>query len=286
MKIIITLLVLISLGIVVGSNLLPTMTVVILNQPTVALPIGVWLTIAIGSGVLSSILIQSLTFLDRRLLKRQVRQLQSRLQQQDEDVFTYTSSASGSDSSSRDKPIDADSGNVNPVQTATNRFRSYRSNLADRFVRKPSTQRSVIDDDSDDWEAEPVSTRQLDWENSSSPSQQNIQSPPNRATIQTEQIYADRNSQKIATGARQTSREVYDAEFRLIQPPYKEPLATEFDEDRESEDFEYPEVDEDFDLPSSSVKPTSPNRSTPSSNLDDEDWGFDFDDRDPPVRAN
>ena len=74
----------------------------------------------------------------------------------------------------------------------------------------------------------------------------------------------------------------------MIQPPYKEPVETEFEDDRESEDFEYTEIDEDkdFDFSSSSVKPTAPNRATPSKNLDEEDWGFDFDDRDAPVRVN
>jgi hypothetical protein len=41
MKIIIAVIVPILLGIVVGSNLLPTMAIVIFNQPTIALPIGV-----------------------------------------------------------------------------------------------------------------------------------------------------------------------------------------------------------------------------------------------------
>ena len=103
MKIIITLLVLISLGIVVGSNLLPTMTVVILNQPTVVLPIGLWLIIAIGAGLLSSSLIQLLISVDRRLLKRQIQQLQSR-PQQDEDTFTYTSPATESQTPTANRP--------------------------------------------------------------------------------------------------------------------------------------------------------------------------------------
>jgi hypothetical protein len=57
MKIIIALLVPILLGIVVGSNLSPSIAIVILNQPTISLPIGVWLLVAIGLGLLSSLLI-------------------------------------------------------------------------------------------------------------------------------------------------------------------------------------------------------------------------------------
>ena len=258
-----------------GSNLLPMMTVVILNQPTVVLPIGVWLIIAIGAGLLSSSLIQLLISVDRRLLKRQIQQLQSRSSQQDEDTFTYTSSASESDSSSRDKS-DTPSAKTSP-------FKSYRSNLTDRFNHPPSAQPRVVDDD--DWEAEPAVNRQLDWEDSPPPRQQNPQSPINSPT-QTERIYTDRSTEKPFRPAQQTSREVYDADFRLIQPPYKEPLETKFDGDRNLADFEYTQIDEDDRRSTFPVKPTSPNRTTPSTDLDDEDWGFDFDERDPPARKN
>ena len=258
-----------------GSNLLSMMTVVILNQPTVVLPIGVWLIIAIGAGLLSSSLIQLLISVDRRLLKRQIQQLQSRSSQQDEDTFTYTSSATESDSSSRDKS-DTPSAKTSP-------FKSYRSNLTDRFNHPPSAQPRVVDDD--DWEAEPAVNRQLDWEDSPPPRQQNPQSPINSPT-QTERIYTDRSTEKPFRPAQQTSREVYDADFRLIQPPYKEPLETKFDGDRNSADFEYTQIDEDDRRSTFPVKPTSPNRTTPSTDLDDEDWGFDFDERDPPARKN
>jgi hypothetical protein len=74
----------------------------------------------------------------------------------------------------------------------------------------------------------------------------------------------------------------------LIQPPFREPLASEYDDERAESDFEYNEIDdeEEFDLPSSSGKSTAPNRYPPASNLDDEDWGFDFDNEDRPARAN
>jgi hypothetical protein len=284
MKIIIALLVLILLGIIVGSNLLPTMAVVILNQPTITLPIGLWLTIAIGLGLLSSILIQLLISLNRRSLKRQIRQLESRLQQQDEDIFTYTSPSTESDSSSA-KTVGVAPEREPPISAQTSRFKSYRSKLRDRFASPPSAQ-SIVDDDSDDWDAQPVKNRQLDWEDSPPPSPQNLQSSAKRSPVETEQIYPDRSPQTIDNRSIPTSREVYDADFRLIQPPYKQPLETEFDDDLDSADFEYGDTNRSDEKSTSSVKPTSPNRSTPSSNLDDEDWGFDFDDRDTPVRAN
>ena len=279
MKIAIALLVPILLGIVVGSNLSPVMIVIILNQPTIALPIGVWLMMAIGVGILSSTLIQLAIFVDRRRLNRQIRQLQSRLQQPIEDIFTYTSPAPEPKKSSSEKP---DTPNPKP-----SRFSSYRSKVTDRFKNPPST-KPIIIDERDDWEAEPVTNRQLDWEDRIPPRQENLQTPNNRSTIDREQIYPNPRTQTVETIPEETRREVYDADFRLIQPPYKEPLETEFDDDRATEDFEYTEIDEDedFNLSSSSAKPTSPHRATPSSNLDDEDWGFDFDDRDTSVRAN
>jgi hypothetical protein len=94
------------------------------------------------------------------------------------------------------------------------------------------------------------------------------------------------NNQKFETQRQPASREVYDADFRLIQPPYKEPLATEFDDEPEATNFEDGPRDRDVDRVGSSVRSSDSDRATPASNLDDEDWGFDFDDREPPARAN
>jgi hypothetical protein len=278
MKIIIAILVPILVGIVVGSNLSLAITTVILNQPTVTLPIGVWLSIAIGAGLLSSSLIQLAILIDRRLSKRHIRQLQSRLQQSDEDIFRYTSSIP-----TPEKPSTAKSAPSNPK---TSKFASFRFGKGDtvdtksttKFANTPSVQTIEIDDD-DDWAVESGSNRQLEWEDSPPPRQQKFQSPYSRLPIEQVQI--------IESEPEQIRREVYDADFRLIQPPYKEPVETEAEDDRESDNFEYTEIDDavDFGIPSSAVKPPSPHRTTASQNLDDEDWGFDFEDRDTPVKA-
>jgi hypothetical protein len=284
MKIIIALLVPILLGIVVGSNLAPTIAIVIFNQPTISLPIGVWLTIAIGWGFLSSLAIQILITIDRRLLKRQVRQLQSRLQQSDEDIFTYTS-PTAADNSSPAKSVEMDAPNESPPATKTSRFKSYRSNLADRFSNRSSVPASV-EDDRDDWEDPPPLNRELDWEDSPAPRPQSVRSTRNSSTIENDRIPADRRTPKMSDRSQQTSREVYDADFRLIQPPYKEPLTTEFDDEPDTANFDDPPRDRDLDRSSSSVRSTDPDHTPPASNQDDEDWGFDFDDREPPARAN
>ncbi len=270
-----------------GSNLSPAITIIILNQPTVALPIGVWLIVAIGWGLLSSSLIQLAIFLDRRLLKRQINQLRSRLQQSDQDIFTYTSSESEADKSATDKPASLNTPNDNPSPPKTSRFSSYRSQIATKFTSKsPAQSRSI--DDRDDWDAKPRSNLQLDWEDAIPPQQQNLQSPTNRSTIESEQNYPNPRTPAGESEPVPTRREIYDVDFRLIQPPYQEPVETEFDGNLESEDFEYTEIDEDqdFDSTSSPVNRSSADRATPSQNLDDEDWGFDFDHLDAPVRKN
>jgi uncharacterized membrane protein YciS (DUF1049 family) len=301
MKIIIVLVVLILLGIVVGSNLSPVMTVVIFNQPTIALPIGAWLLIVISAGFLSSCLIQFVIFIDRRLTKRQIRQLQTRLQQPDPDIFTYTSSGSASDSSSAQKHVRESAAidqqtsqqQENPSAHKKGLFNSYRSKSVVKEATPPENRSAKsptksINDDSDDWDVEPVSNRQLEWEDSPIPPQQNRQTINYSSKIGGERADVDRSTQKIDSTPKQTRREVYDADFRLIQPPYKDPLETEFDDDRESADFEYSEIDEgrDFDVSSSMPKSPNTNYSTASKNSDNEDWGFDFEDRDPPVRSN
>jgi hypothetical protein len=284
MKIIIALLVPILLGIVVGSNLAPTIAIVIFNQPTIALPIGLWLTIAIGLGLLSSLAIQILITIDRRRLKRQVRQLQSRLQQSEEDIFTYTSPTATGNSSPA-KSVDMSAPNESPPATKTSRFKSYRSNLADRFTNRSSAPASV-EDDRDDWEDPLPLNRELDWEDSPVPRPQSVGSTRNSSTIEAERIPADRSTRKIPQQSQQNSREVYDADFRLIQPPYKEPLTTEFDDEPDTANFDDPPRDRDRDRSSSSVRSTDRDRTSPVTNQDDEDWGFDFDDREPPARAN
>jgi hypothetical protein len=291
MKIIIALLVPILLGIVVGSNLLPTMTVIILNQPTIALPIGVWLIIAIGLGLLSSIAVQISISIDRRSLKRQIRQLQSR-SPQDEAVFTYTPQATRSSAASA-KTAGEDPENQSSGAAKPSRFKSYRSTFTERFTQ-PRSSTPNIPDARDDWDDSSVTNRQLDWEDSPPPRPQNLQSSTNRSPVETDASSTrqsqpsdwERGSQRDRAPSEVNSREVYDADFRLIQPPYKQPLETEFENDLDSEDFEYEDTDRSADKSRSSVKPSSPNRSTPTTDVDDEDWGFDFESRDTPAKAN
>jgi hypothetical protein len=267
LKITITLLTLVTLGIVVGSNLSELMAVVVLSQPTVALPIGLWLMIAIGLGLLSSSAIQLLLFLQRRSLNKKVRQLQQRLQEQDEDIFTYRSAA----------PEDLAETEVPNPQIKRNRFsfRRRREPVKSEPIFTSPRSTSPIEDDVNDWEDEPRSNRQLDWDDVPQPTPQ----PPSAQPVDysnprpVESRFTSTREPELAR-----TDEVYDADFRLIQPPYKQAQPeSEYSEYEEDEDeLEYDE--EEFEPPATVREPKFTDRSNRQTNrLDDEDWGFDFD---------
>ncbi len=270
LKIIITLLVLVIFGIIVGSNLSVLMTVVVLSQPTVALPIGIWLIIAVGLGILSSSLIQLLVFLQQRSLTKKIRQLQTRLQAQDEDIFTYTSSAN---------PASNPEPKIDPT-SSRNRFSFGRnqqqptSNQSSNFSTPPPAKPSGAKD-LDDWEDEPIFSRQMEWDDLPSPQQQTVRTsddtPAYSNSVEREQLDFRSRSNRQSEGTR--TEEIYDADFRLIQPPYKQPP--------DEEDPEY--IDEEYDDPVDFGEPIVSRQSNPQSDIDTEDWGFDFDDEDPEV---
>jgi hypothetical protein len=263
LKITIALLTLVTLGIVVGSNLSELMAVVILSQPTVALPIGLWLMIAIGLGLLSSSSIQLLLFLQQRSLSKKVRQLQQRLQEQDEDIFTYRSAA----------PADLAETEVPNPQIKRNRFsfRRKREPVSSEPIFTSPRSTSPIEDDVNDWEDEPRSNRQLDWDDVPPPAPQPSRTQPaaysNPRPV--ESRFASTREPELAR-----TDEVYDADFRLIQPPYKQ-AQTEAEYAEDEDELEYDE--EEFEPPANAKEPKFTDRSNRQSDrLDDEDWGFDF----------
>ena len=283
LKILITLIVLITLGIVVGSNLIPTMTVTLLNQPMITLPIGLWLAIAIGLGLLSSSIFQFLIFLERRLLDRKIRQLQSQ-SKQDEDIFTYTSEPPGVDYRNAERVAREP---VEPPAQKKSIFSSYKANFADTFKSKPATKRIVVDDDEDDWEAEPVSNRQLDWDDPAPQPRQ--QKATSTSSDPQDRSYAAPRQQTFGRDAAPIRRdEVYDADFRLIQPPYKQPADESYYADR-AEDYQDDDIDEveDSDFARSSAASRSENHDSSAKNSEnDEDWGFDFNEEEPPNKKS
>jgi hypothetical protein len=265
LKIAITLVVLIALGILVGSNLIPTMTVTLLSQPTISLPIGLWVAIAIGMGLLSSSIFQLVMSIERRSLDRKIRQLQSRLQQ-DEDIFTYTPESAKADDRQQERVTREPGAPTEPTPPKKSIFGSYRANFAGKFRSKPAPQRSVADDDNDDWDAPAISNHQLDWEDTPAPRQPQ----PSSERSYAESVRRD---------------EVYDADFRLIQPPYKEPVDRDYPEP-EDDDEDDDELDElrYSDYPSPVASSTNRDAAPKQSDNDDEDWGFDFDEEDTTSR--
>jgi hypothetical protein len=262
LKITIALLTLVTLGIVVGSNLSELMAVVVLSQPTVAFPIGLWLIIAIGLGLLSSSAIQLLLFLQRRSLSKKVRQLQQRLQEQDEDIFTYRSAA----------PEDLAETEVPNPEVKRNRFSFRRKpepvSPEPTFTSPRST--SPIEDDANDWEDEPRSNRQLDWDDvPPKPSSPRSQPATYSSPRPVESRFTSNRDPELAR-----TDEVYDADFRLIQPPYKQA-------EPESEYAEYAEDEDELEYDEAELEPPAtvrePRFTDRSNRQDDEDWGFDFD---------
>ncbi len=244
LKIVITLITLIVLAIAIGSNLSPIVTVVVLSQPTVMLPVGVWFAIAIGLGLLSSSAIQLLIWLQNRALTKRVRQLQTRLQDVGEDVFSYT------------PPVNND--------------RDFQSRTPPPNFTTPRSQPQPIDNN-DDWEYAPVAKPQPEWEDVSPPAP-----PPRQQTATSEQRSTYTPRQTIVDDDLDEREGVYDADFRLIQPPYKAPIEVEEDED----EYEYDDEeidDEDLPPPPQSPKPTR------MDDAESEDWGFDFDEK-PPLQ--
>jgi hypothetical protein len=256
MQIIITVAILILLGIVVGSNLLTTLPIVILNQPTIALPIGIWIAIAIGTGLLTSTAIQFLLTLDRRLFKRQIRKQQSRSTQIEDDVFTERTSTTETDNKSTDREVDT-------PPRRKNLFNSYRAGFNERFGTSRSTPSNPIDDEDEDWDDRPPVNRQQDWDDSIGDRSANRRYSDSRDRIETDRIYSPPQDRYIDPQADGLRREVYDADFRLIQPPYQAP-------DNE---------------PADRRSATATDRHRGSDDVDDEDWGFDFDNDDAPTRA-
>ena len=252
-KIVVTLLVLIGFGIVVGSNLSVMMPVVVLNQGTKALPIGVWLIMAIASGILSSSVIQLLLFLQQNSATKKIRQLQTRLQQQDEDIFTYTSTP-------EPEP------EVQPQESRSPFKQAWRNSTATQSDSQPESQpepEQIETDNRDDWDEQP-SRSKLDWDDIT-PSRSNQESVSSNSSSSQDK----RDGSNTKPSRKQQSEpvridEVYDADFRLIQPPYKQPPAK----------FKYIEEEDDED----DDEELQDQRPIRQDGVDNEDWGFDFDD--------
>jgi uncharacterized membrane protein YciS (DUF1049 family) len=273
LKIVIALVTLIVLAIAIGSNLSPIVTVVVLSQPTIMLPVGVWFIMAIGLGLLSSITIQLLVWLQSRTLVKKIRQLQSRLQDVGEDVFTYAP-----------PPPPPESSTSNTRFSARDNFES--SSSQPNFTTPPPVKPPAIDDN-DDWEYAPVSKPQPEWEDLSPPAP-----PPRQQTAKSEQRRT--YTPPILDDDLDRREGVYDADFRLIQPPYKATSRIDDDDDEyeyddddeykyDDDDDEINDDDDDDDDDEDLTPPPQSPQATPKNDSESEDWGFDFDEK-PPLQ--
>ena len=233
----------------------------VLNQGTKALPIGVWLMIAIASGIFSSSAIQLLLFLQRRSTNTKIRQLQTRLQQQDEDIFTYTASA---EPEREPDPVT----NGSPFKQA---WRNPIPTQTDNRPRNQPAPESIETENIDDWDEEPNQNNRLDWDEVPQPRRDDERNTASNTPLgkdNRDRMRSESSQSRQPESAR--IDEVYDADFRLIQPPYKQPPAK----------FEYIEEEDDDD-----EEVLEDRASSHPGNLDDEDWGFDFDDEAAEIEA-
>jgi uncharacterized integral membrane protein len=242
-KIIAILLIAIALGIVVVSNFSPAIPIVLFGSQTLALPMGVWLLLAIAGGFLLGSLLQVLFYLQRRPLTKRLRQLQQQLGYE-EDVFTYRS------------PRSSDNNN-------------------------PTSRQQVVDVDVDDWETEPLPRDIGNWEDTVTPPRA-ATNTRSRSSKYTEDRYDDDDySPPRQREENESSNTVYDADFKLIQPPYKEPPDSTADDYPEPEEF-----DREYDFPRTEAEAAPPREPNSYNREDEDDWGFDFEHEEEFERPN
>jgi len=218
-QIVLLLVVLGGLGLLVAQNLSPILPIVFLGMKTQALPVAMWIMLAIALGFFTSAFLQLLNYLQRRPLLARIRQLEAQQR---------TSTSARSESS----------------QT-TSRQTSYTP---------PPQQSTPTNDDASDWDAE-ESEEDEDWDIDEEPETTSRKDPrdarnyevkqePKTSTV-TGSVYSYGYREPQDSGVGRTEA-VYDANYRVITPPYHEPSKNQ-EEEEDDWGFEDDEEDEDRD---------------------------------------
>jgi hypothetical protein len=151
-------------------------------------------------------------------------------------------------------------------------------NEEDVFTYTPPRSRvkqstNPVVEEEDDWETDRVSSPTMDWEDR--------EPPPRRPSAPAVSTY-EQPDRRDRLGVRDDEidpGEVYDADFKLIQPPYKQPPELEFDEPEITEDELDVAPEDDFSSPDQPIE--SPRQESyprdPEASDRGDDWGFDFD---------
>ena len=195
-----------GLSLLLAQNLSPALSLVFLGMRTPALPLALWILICLGSGALTTLLVASLF---------QVSNYFARLVGQKNPLFS----------------------------NEANRTAKRSEPASSRHTPPPNTSQSSRQDDADDWNEENTDD---DWEfeetadtpasresSVSGRDYERPQEPKSGSKSGSSYSYSYKEPQNSGVGKTES---VYDADFRVLTPPYKPPVAQPEEEDWGFED--------------------------------------------------
>jgi hypothetical protein len=199
-----------GLTLLLVQNLSPALPLVFLGMRTQPLPLALWILFSIAAGAVTSLLIATL-FKFNNSLSQQVSKAS----------FTSTTTAPRVKQTPREETKPPSKSPRKPVGTT-----EYPTN-----------------NEFDDWETDP--NQGDDWDEQESPHIPNPQTNPDQQApqkgFQSDSVYSYSSQEPKNTGVGKTES-VYDADYRVIIPPYQPPTTNQTDDD----DWDFFE-DEDFD---------------------------------------
>jgi hypothetical protein len=192
-----------GLTLLLVQNLSPALPLVFLGMRTKPLPLSLWILFSVGSGGLTSLLISSLFKFTNYFSS-----------QPSTGTFKSTTTTSRVPKPSRDETIPPSGSSREPVSKTT-----YTSN-----------------DDFDDWETDDSQADNWDFDE-----QRQTRKSPASPERQSDSVYSYSSQAPQNTGVGKTES-VYDADYRVIIPPYQPDTTNQSDDDDwnflEDDDFE------------------------------------------------
>ncbi|MEA5553922.1 LapA family protein [Anabaena cylindrica UHCC 0172] len=200
-----------GLTLLLVQNLSPTLPLVFLGMRTQPLPLALWILLSIAAGAFTSLLISALFKVANYVSTQQV------------STNSFTSNA------------------TTPRAKTTTSKKTTQPTSTPRIPVNPTEY--TTSNDFDDWETD--SNQGDDWDDqesrrtSSPKTYENQQAPQN--TSQSDSVYSYSSQEPKNTGVGKTES-IYDADYRVIIPPYQPPTTNQTDDD----DWDFFE-DEDLD---------------------------------------
>lgn len=244
-KVALIVLILGGLALFVLQNLSPALALVILGSRTAALPLAVWILLAIFAGFLTSIALQILNYLQRRLAQRQT-------------VAQIPRSPTSRFSQAREMPKAASRSDSGEARKSPSQPRPEREPSGRDYAATVS-----------DWEA----SRPPDWNQEDDEWQ--IEQPPTTETpIQDFPSQAGTYEVKKEAESSDRSGSVYSYRYREAKPKQPKPQ-----EPKPETPPSQPTGEQVYDANYRVIRPPLWEMPNPPDE-DEEDWGFDFDDDD------